>query len=231
MELSQFGQLKYPRVLQYAFYLLDYPREAICELDTNKLDWVKAKTLLTPEFFTKLQAYVPLGPRTAIYPKYSLLNTIEKNLEEVKDEEVTGYSFGLGQLLKWIRDCIKLRKQDILLRRARRQAAKEERENKKKEREDWEKRRAEELQAQIKEAEANWQTELEKQKKDKENKNEFDSGGEETEKPAAEFKPNEKELMADWDDKNPPVEVPPEIVDELDNDCVVESPPPVAASP
>ena len=39
------------RVFQTVFYLLGYTREEICERDTNKIEWKKAKNLLNEDFF------------------------------------------------------------------------------------------------------------------------------------------------------------------------------------
>ena len=49
-----------PRVFQTVLYLLGYNREEICERDTNKLEWKKARVVLAgenddgAEFFKKL---------------------------------------------------------------------------------------------------------------------------------------------------------------------------------
>lgn len=58
------------RVFQTVFYLLGYEREEICERDTNKLEWKKAKNLLNEEFFNKLGAYNPFGPKEGEFKSY-----------------------------------------------------------------------------------------------------------------------------------------------------------------
>jgi hypothetical protein len=35
-----------PKVFQALFYLLGYTREEICERDTNKIEWKKARQIL-----------------------------------------------------------------------------------------------------------------------------------------------------------------------------------------
>ena len=52
------------------FYLLKYTREEICERDTNKLEWKKAKMLLNEEFFHRLGTYNPYGPKEDEYKPY-----------------------------------------------------------------------------------------------------------------------------------------------------------------
>ena len=49
------------------FYLLRYTREEICERDTNKLEWKKAKKLIDEEFFKRLGEYNPYGPKQDEY--------------------------------------------------------------------------------------------------------------------------------------------------------------------
>ena len=52
-----------PRVFQTIFYLLKYEREDICERDTNKLEWKKAKLILNDDFFKRLGEYVAFDPK------------------------------------------------------------------------------------------------------------------------------------------------------------------------
>lgn len=65
-----------PRVFQSVFYLLGYNREDICERDTNKLDWKKARLVLAgenndgTEFFKKLGEYNPLGSKENTFAAY-----------------------------------------------------------------------------------------------------------------------------------------------------------------
>lgn len=227
IELTQYTILKYPRVFQNTFYMLDYEREEICEEGTNMLDWKKANKLINEDFFKKLENYTQRGQKIKTYPKYRMLNTIEKQIEEYKEEDVFGYSTALGQLLKWMKESIKVRKQDIIARKLRKQAEKENIEQKKKEKEEWEKKREEELQSALKDEQAEWQAKIEKQKKEKEEEDEFAIASKPPEKKAEEvFNPNLKELMEEWDSKNPAPEIPLESPEELDNDCIVELPPP-----
>jgi hypothetical protein len=58
------------RVFQTVFYLLGYSREEICERDTNKLEWKKAKELLNEDFFKRLGEYNPFGSKEGEYKSY-----------------------------------------------------------------------------------------------------------------------------------------------------------------
>ena len=227
VELSQYTVLKFPRIVQYAFYLAGYNREDVCEPDTNRLLWWKAKSLLDDKFFNKLLEYNPLGPKNGKFPKYRTLNAIEKNLEEVKEDQVATYSLAYSQLLRWVQDCIKVRKQDIAVRKAKRQAARENRENKTKEKEEWEKKRAEELKNALEEAKAAWVAEKQKEREQLQaEQDELDNlEGLPDAQPLPEFKPDEAALMAEWDEKNPPIEIPPEVLEEQDNDLEISAPP------
>ena len=62
-DLKDLNVLKMPRVLQALFYLLRFEREMICERDTNKLDFKKAKGLISEDLFEKMSKYNPLGQR------------------------------------------------------------------------------------------------------------------------------------------------------------------------
>lgn len=71
LTFSKYTVVKMPRVFQAVFYLLGYTREEICERDTNKLEWKKARlVLLGPgedgaEFFKRLAEFNPFGSKDA----------------------------------------------------------------------------------------------------------------------------------------------------------------------
>lgn len=219
-ELKSFTILLFPRIFQYALYLLGYERKDICEPETNKLWWVQRKQLIDEKFFNLLADYTPVGPKAGVYPKYRTINAIEKNISEVVEEKVVEYSTAYYMLLKWIKECVKVRKLDISVRKAKRQAAAQEREAKMNEKTAWETKRAEELKAAIEEAKNKFIEE--KKKKEEEEKPEEDEfenlEGHTEKKETEEFTYDEATLMAEWDEKNPPPEIPPVMPDEKDND-------------
>ena len=63
LAFKKMNVIKKSRVFQTVFYLLGYTREDICERDTNKLEWKKAKKLIDEEFFKRLGEYNPYGPK------------------------------------------------------------------------------------------------------------------------------------------------------------------------
>lgn len=77
MEFKKYSVVKMGRVWQSAFYLLGYEREQICERDTNKLEWKKAKHLVDDEFFRRIGEFNPFGPKETEYKPYQKLKFIE----------------------------------------------------------------------------------------------------------------------------------------------------------
>jgi len=57
--------IKYPRIWQALFYILKFQdRPFLCEHDTNKLEWKKAKSFLNnDELFIRMSEYWPFGPK------------------------------------------------------------------------------------------------------------------------------------------------------------------------
>jgi len=53
--------MKMPRILQALFYALKYTRDEICERDTNKLDFKRAKTLINEDLFERMTRHNPFG--------------------------------------------------------------------------------------------------------------------------------------------------------------------------
>ena len=220
LELTTYTVFKHPRVFQYALYLLEYNREEICEKATNKLWLHKLPLLIDEKFFERLMDYTPLGPKPGTYPKYRNINAIEKNLEEVKDEDIAAYSLAYSELLRWLRECVKIRKADILVRKNKRQAAKEEREAKIKEKEEWVQKRAEALKELVAAGEAAWEEEKKKEFDEAQgDKDEFDNlEGIPVTYEIPKYEYDEEVLLEEWNEKNPQIEIPDEVVEEIDND-------------
>ncbi len=109
--------MKMPRVLQALFYLLQYDREAICERDTNKLDFKKTKTLIGEDLFEKMAKYNPLGQSEAEYKEYQKLSFLKKTIESMEEEKVDEYSIILGRIHRWITQALDLRVEDVRNRR------------------------------------------------------------------------------------------------------------------
>lgn len=56
--------------MQSIFYFLKYEREDICEKNTNKFFWKKAKNFLNEKFIEKLVNFNVLGPKEEHFPRY-----------------------------------------------------------------------------------------------------------------------------------------------------------------
>lgn len=121
--------IKFPRFFQSLFYFLGYDREQICEEDTNKLWWKKAKDLINDELYERIQAYTPIGPKDGSFKKYQVINFIERNLESIDHVEMEQYSWYLSKYYKWILTMIEYRKEDVMKRRAVKTKEREEREH------------------------------------------------------------------------------------------------------
>jgi len=135
LTFGKYHVVKMPKVFQALFYLLGYKREEICERDTNKLEWKKARqVLLGPnqdgaEFFHRIGEYNPFGPKEEQFKLYQKLRflrkTLKKNEQEI--EKIEEYSIPLSKLFKWMLYSIELRGQDVIHRRELKNKLKEER--------------------------------------------------------------------------------------------------------
>ena len=117
LDMRELNIMKMPRVLQTLFYLLSYDREAICERDTNKLDFKRAKALIGEDLFEKMSKYQPLGQSEAEYKQYQKLSFLRRNIESVEEEKVDEYSVILGRIHRWVTQAIDLRVEDVRNRR------------------------------------------------------------------------------------------------------------------
>eukprot|EP01022_Parablepharisma_sp_SALTPOND_P015998 TRINITY_DN2300_c0_g1_i1.p1 TRINITY_DN2300_c0_g1~~TRINITY_DN2300_c0_g1_i1.p1 ORF type:complete len:516 (+),score=106.09 TRINITY_DN2300_c0_g1_i1:2776-4323(+) len=145
LELNKYNVVKMTRIMQTLFYLLGFKREDLCEPETNKLFWKKARKIWNEGLLDKFQEYTPVGPKEGQYKKYQKINFLEKNLEGITEEDVKNYSLGLSKLFISLQMALEIRKEDILRRKAKREALMKEREEAIQKSEQRDKERAEEL--------------------------------------------------------------------------------------
>lgn len=107
-----------PRVMQSIMYFLHFKRENICEDNTNKFFWKRAKNHIDAEFFHRIASYQPLGAKEKYIDRYSTINFIEKNIDGIHPEDVDNYNLTLGKLFRWMLLAIRTRKEDITRRKA-----------------------------------------------------------------------------------------------------------------
>lgn len=95
-----------------------FEREQICEPNTNKMSWKKAKELLESQLPDCMANYKTFGEKKDEFKAYQCINYIERIIEPFNQEDVDAYHQGLGKLFKWLKMAIGTRKQDIIRRKA-----------------------------------------------------------------------------------------------------------------
>ena len=84
LNLANYRIIKFPRVIQYAFYLAGYRKDDINEPGTNVLNWRKVrKHHFNEEFIHRLLAYSYAGPKNATVERYAGVNRINKRVKEI----------------------------------------------------------------------------------------------------------------------------------------------------
>lgn len=109
--------VKHMKLFQVAFYTLGFKREDLVEPGTNRLFWKKARTYIDEDFFLKIKALNPLGPRLERPPEYAMLPRLEADLEKMNAEDIDHYSLALGMLFNLLQMSFKLRIADVRMRR------------------------------------------------------------------------------------------------------------------
>ena len=116
--IKAFRVLKMPTILQSLFFLNKFTREQICEPNTNKFSWKKAKELLEKELPERMANYKVWGSKEDEYRPFMRINYTEKLMSSFILEDVDAYHTGLGKLFKWLKMAITARKQDVVRRKA-----------------------------------------------------------------------------------------------------------------
>ncbi len=171
--------------------------------------------------------YEPVGSKEDDYAYYTTLNFLEKNIEHFYPEDIEAYSSSvLGRLFKWVTAMAKIRKQDIIRRKALQKKAKDARE----EATQKETKRKERLNSELADAEAKF---------NEDHKDEIEAAmahqllvaANAEDKPAEECvatEPvpqmpvfNKQDFLAKWLTENPVIEIPEAVADDVDNDWLV----------
>ena len=116
--IKSFRVLKMPHILQALFFLNMMERDRICDPNSNKLSWKKAKGLIVDWLPAKMVQYKVWGEKKDEYKPYNRINYCEKIISQFTQEEVDAYHVGLGKLFKWLKMAIDTRKQDVIRRKA-----------------------------------------------------------------------------------------------------------------
>ena len=224
--ISKLRVVKYPTLFQAVFLMLGYGIE-VNSKGFNKLNWKENKEKLNDEtFFDKIENFVIQGPKPEEFPVYQKLNHLQKRFEKLPLEDIDNYNIAMGRLLRWALLVIKARKSDIEIRRAEKAKLKAERQELLQQ----EEQRLEERQKALDEAiaenapkekepvegEEGGEGEEKEEKEEEEEEEEPEEGEEEEEK----FSP--ERFLEEWDEEHPPIEIPEEIIDDIDNDLEEE---------
>lgn len=219
VKMKEYKVIKFPRFWQSFFYFLGYSREEICEEGTNKLFWKSAKNKINDGLFERMKNYTHIGPKDKEYKRYQLINFIEKNIDGIGMEDIEGYSYVLSRLYKWMTTYIEMRKEDINRRREIKEKEREERDQAIEDHREWKSKR----EAAMEDAKNEFETKLAEElaaKKAAKDDADKDEGEQDHDGDAAEETPtfDEEEFYRNYDNENAEVIIPPEIVDDVDND-------------
>jgi hypothetical protein len=227
--LNENTVIKYPRIWQSLFYILKIQREQICEPGTNKLKWKLAKKLVSPtsNLWELMNDYEAVGQKEDEYREYQSINFIDRNIENYYIEDADAYSAAVvGRIMRWVQAAVKLRRADIVRRKALFRRAKELREEaivneqKRKERLD-----VELVEAEVKFKEDN-REEIEAYNNYQQKSNRESEGGDQDESAEKEVPPvlpifNKEAFLTNWLNLNPPIIIPDEPIEEFDNDWIM----------
>lgn len=84
LNLANYRIIKFPRILQNAFYLAGFKKEDINEPGTNVLNWRKVRQHhFNEEFVTKLLGYNYAGPKDSTVERYAAVNRINRRVNEI----------------------------------------------------------------------------------------------------------------------------------------------------
>ena len=219
-----------PQIIQSLLFLTLNKREDICEPNSNQLSWKKSKHLITESLPQAMATYSVWGQKKDEYKKYQSINYCEKLVKELVEDDVKAYHPGVYKLWKWLTTALDARKKDISRRLVTQKQQKEDRERAleaKEKREADRTARLEEEEAVFNEANKDAIEEYNRYKEEQErlaNQDYGEEAGSEDEEDKANIEPPElpvfdrKEAEEKFDDENPEIIIPPEIVDDIDND-------------
>lgn len=109
-EIREQHVIKMPKIVQSLLFLLQEDRAQICEPDSNKLFWKKAREFMNGTMQNSMVDYKVLGPKEGEYKAYETINYCEKLIADIQQEDVDNYSNAFGKLFKWLSTAISLRK-------------------------------------------------------------------------------------------------------------------------
>ena len=218
--LKDYRVVKYLGIIQTALILIGYTKEEINIPGTNILNWKKVSRYLhAAGFFEKLELYRYKGPKTEKYKPYQTVQRILRRLEGYVVEEIDDFNIALGVLYRYMKQLLETRILDVQVR-------KEDKANKRARREQIiqavEERRLKKEQ-EFEEAKAQQQAEQDEKEREKADAREESNDDEqEDDEEAFNWEEWEEEWNRVFEEENPPLIVPDEVQDDIDEDMEVE---------
>lgn len=74
--------IKFPGILQAAFFLLGHTKMEINQNKTANLDWKKVQSMITPELYERITEYNHRGPKHEEPLAYGKIGHLQKKLEK-----------------------------------------------------------------------------------------------------------------------------------------------------
>jgi DNA polymerase III gamma/tau subunit len=115
LTFQEFEFVEYLKIFQNLFYFAKMNPLDINELNTNKLEWKKARKFWK-DLFPYIKQYNPVGPKPEEVKQIYKLNKIKENLESclTKRDEIKTYSQTLLMLIDLIFHIIRVRHDNII---------------------------------------------------------------------------------------------------------------------
>ena len=115
LTFQEFEFVEYLKIFQNLFYFAKMNPLDINELNTNKLEWKKARKFWK-DLFPYIKQYNPVGPKPEEVKQIYKLNKIKENLESclTKRDEIKAYSQTLLMLIDLIFHIIRVRHDNII---------------------------------------------------------------------------------------------------------------------
>lgn len=169
-----------------------------------------------------------IGAKDEHFREYEKLKFLQKNLHGFSIEAIDEYSIAIGKLFRWVMFAMEIRIEDIRQRREHKDDLRKMRlEAQEKEKERQDKRNAGHDEAK-RIFDEKIETEMEAKKQEKlDNPPAEVAEGEEAPPEEEEEEPYIPEFEAaqwyeDFDDEHPPIDIPDEVEEDIDNDCNIE---------
>jgi hypothetical protein len=192
--LADYRVIKFKPLIQNVMYFLGYKKGQVNIPGTNVLEWKEVKKIISrDEFFDKLENYEFKGPKEGYWERYALTNKLVQKLEKINIEELEDYNLGLAVLYRYVKQVVEARILDIQVRRANKEEQRRTRENNIQEAENLAAQRERELE--------------EAQQKAAADEEEF----------------NQEEWETRWTEEHPPIVIPDEVIDDIDEDIEDEN--------